>query len=63
LLFYSNNCYANTPQCYVTYIYAACLVIYHSTVEFVEKDMEEEEEELEKKGTTILRIRTHLLSQ
>jgi hypothetical protein len=25
--------------------YVACLVIYHSIVEFVEKDMEEEEEE------------------
>ena len=26
------------------YTYVACLVIYHSTAEFVEKDMEEEEQ-------------------
>jgi len=44
------------------YTYVACLVIYNSTVDFVEKDMEKEEE-LEKKGTTILCIQTHLLSQ
>jgi hypothetical protein len=42
------------------YAYVVCLVIYHSTVELVEMD-KEEEEELEKKGTTILRIQTHLL--
>jgi len=41
------------------YTYGASLVIYHSTVEFVEKDMQEEE--LEKKGTTILCTQTHLL--
>jgi hypothetical protein len=40
------------------YTYVACLFIYHSTVEFVEKDMEEEELE---KGTAILCIQTHLL--
>jgi len=41
------------------YTYIGCLVIYHSTVEFVEKNVEEEEQQ--KKGTTILHTKTHLL--
>jgi hypothetical protein len=44
----------------IVMLYIRCLsVVYHSTDEFVEKDMEEEE--LEKKGTTILCTQTHLL--
>ena len=41
------------------YTYVASPVIHHSTAEFVEKDMEEEE--LEEKGAAILCIQTHLL--